>query len=192
MGNDINQYRARIGSFNNVFSKTRNYKIKPTNNYPTYKVNPSENLIADNQPYKLFYIKAVLMIPIIISVLTAINQSDTYLFKCNNPPSQTYLPGHVSTDLTTYFLLPYTVNVLAASSFKMVTNFQSRYLYGNRKNQGIKICHWNKGGSHLKNKMPEIRNIVSGLHPHIFGLSEANLHQTHDQTLVSPSPTHTF
>ena len=66
----------------------------------------------------------------------------------------------------------------------MVTNFQSRYLYGNKRNQGIKICHWNKGGSHLKNKMPEIKNIVSGLHPHIFGISEANLLQNHDQTLV--------
>ena len=32
--------------------------------------------------------------------------------------------------------------------------------------------------------MPEIRNIISGLHPHIIGISEANLHHNHDQNLV--------
>ena len=137
-----------------------------------------------NPTYKISYIKAVIMIPIIISALAAINQSDTYLY--NYTPLQVHLHGlgHVSVDITTFFLLPCTFNVLAASSFSMVTNFQSRYLYGNKRNQGIKICHWNKGGSHLKNKMPEIKNIVSGLHPHIFGISEANLLQNHDQTLV--------
>ena len=66
----------------------------------------------------------------------------------------------------------------------MVTNFNSRYINGNRKSQGIKIGHWNKGGSHLKNKMPEIKQIVSGLHPHILGISEANLLPHHDQSLV--------
>ena len=48
----------------------------------------------------------------------------------------------------------------------------------------MKICHWNKGGSYLQNKMPEIRNVVSDLHPHILGVSEANLLLHHDQTLV--------
>ena len=32
--------------------------------------------------------------------------------------------------------------------------------------------------------MPELRNIVGGLHPHVLGISEANLHQNHDQNLV--------
>ena len=32
--------------------------------------------------------------------------------------------------------------------------------------------------------MPEIKNIISGLHPHIIGISEENLHQHHDQHLV--------
>ena len=35
--------------------------------------------------------------------------------------------------------------------------------------------------------MPEIKNIVKGLNPHILGLSEANLKQTHDQNLVQLS-----
>ena len=77
-----------------------------------------------------------------------------------------------------------TNNKLASSTFSMVTNFQSRYTNGNKKNQGIKIAHWNKGNAFLQNKMPEINNIISGLHPHILGISEANLHHNHDQDLV--------
>ena len=68
--------------------------------------------------------------------------------------------------------------------FKMVTNFENRYLFGNRKSAGIRICHWNKGGSHLKNKMQEVRNIVGEVHPHILGLSEANFIKDHDHNLV--------
>ena len=173
MGNDINQHRARIGSFNNC---TNRLVLSNSIN----KIDPTEN---QDSTYKFSYLKIVIMIPILISFCTAINLSDSHLFK-----STSALPSHhgqASTpDLMTSILLPYTMNTLAASSFSMVTNFQSRYLHGNKKNQGIKICHWNKGGSHLVNKMPEIRNIVSGLHPHIFGISEANLLQNHDQTLV--------
>ena len=32
--------------------------------------------------------------------------------------------------------------------------------------------------------MPEIKNVVNGLHPHILGISEANLLSTHDKSLV--------
>ena len=65
-----------------------------------------------------------------------------------------------------------------------ISNFTSRYINGNKKNQGIKIAHWNKGNAFLENKMPEIKNIVSGLHPHVLGISEANLHHNDDQNLV--------
>ena len=67
----------------------------------------------------------------------------------------------------------------------MVTNFHNKYTNGNRKPKGIKIAHWNKGSSLLTNKMPEIRNIISNHHPHILGLSEANLFDVHDQSLVA-------
>ena len=76
------------------------------------------------------------------------------------------------------------INVFASSTFSMITNYQAKYTNGNRKNQGIKIAHWNKGNAFLQTKMPEIRNIISGLHPHIIGISEANLHLNHNQDLV--------
>ena len=57
------------------------------------------------------------------------------------------------------------LHCIAESLVNVVTNFQARYTNGNR-SRGIKICHWNKGGSFLVNKMPEIKNLISQHHPH--------------------------
>ena len=70
-------------------------------------------------------------------------------------------------------------------SFRMITNFQSKYVNGNKSSRGIKIAHWNKGSSHLINKMAEIRNLIDKHQPHILGVSEANLLDYHDQSLVT-------
>ena len=92
--------------------------------------------------------------------------------------------GTISTDVYSKFILSFMINKFAASSFSMITNYQSKITSGNRKSQGIKISAWNKGRGHLQNKMPEIKNVVNGLHPHILGISEANLLSTHDKSLV--------
>ena len=91
--------------------------------------------------------------------------------------------GNTAGAMVEAFILQYGVQMWASSSYCMISNFQSRYLNGNRKSAGIKISHWNKGPGHLKTKMPEIKNIINGLHPHIIGISEANLHEKHDQNL---------
>ena len=63
-------------------------------------------------------------------------------------------------------------------------NFLARYTNGNKRQHGLKILHWNKGPSHLENKKSEIQALVNKYHPHILGLSEANLHSWHDQDKV--------
>ena len=63
-------------------------------------------------------------------------------------------------------------------------NFYARYTYGNKKQQGIKIMHWNKGSSLLKNKMDEIMSLIDQHRPHILGLSEANFHNNEDRSAV--------
>ena len=174
MGIEINQYRASIGAFN---STTRNIsKIKQNSNQPTI----------NQLNYKLFYTSLIIIIPIFICSLVALYQCDEHQYsQVTNPNLQSNkYSGGVSLDLSTSFIVQYTLNTLAASSFSMISNFQSKYSNGNRKNQGVKICHWNKGGSLLHNKMPEIKQLVSGLHPHILGISEANFQPNHDQTLV--------
>ena len=63
-------------------------------------------------------------------------------------------------------------------------NFIARYTNGNRRQHGLKIVHWNKGPSHLENKIDELKAIVQKYHPHILGLSEANIFRHHDPDKV--------
>ena len=58
--------------------------------------------------------------------------------------------------------------------------------FGNRtqRGHGIKILHWNKGPSFLINKHDDIETLISGHTPHVLGLSEANVRQDHDLSLV--------
>ena len=51
---------------------------------------------------------------------------------------------------------------------------------GNRRGNGIKIQHWNKGPAHLVNKHIDIEALIGEHRPHVLGLSEANLHHGHD------------
>ena len=55
------------------------------------------------------------------------------------------------------------------------SNFYARYTYGNRSSRGIKLTHWNAGNAHLENKNTEIEQLISDHHPHLLGISEANL-----------------
>ena len=55
----------------------------------------------------------------------------------------------------------------------MTPNFLARYLYGNKQEKGIKNFHLNIRS--LKNKVQEVKNIISEDSPHIFGLSEVEL-----------------
>ena len=65
------------------------------------------------------------------------------------------------------------------SSILSDSNFFARYTYGNRNNRGMKLSHWNAGNAYLENKTNEIENLISDHHPHLLGISEANLHKDH-------------
>ena len=49
----------------------------------------------------------------------------------------------------------------------------------------MKLAHWNLGSCHLENKISEIEVAVSRVKPAILGISEANLHQSVDLSLVA-------
>ena len=178
MGCDINQYRAKIGLFNHFRNRPVEYKLR---NQKT------------EHAYNTVFIRAFILVAVIMNLIVA-----TFLSNLKIPKSDINIPepdvqANIADNITFSLgydrgvytsMIPQIINIAAASLYSMITNFHSRYLYGNKKNQGLKICHWNKGGSHLTNKIPELKNIVGGLHPHIFGVSEANLLHHHDQALV--------
>ena len=62
-------------------------------------------------------------------------------------------------------------------------NIEAQYKFGNR-NRGIKMVHWNAGSAHLENKFVEVESAIRDIHPHIFGISEANFIKNHDITEV--------
>ena len=68
---------------------------------------------------------------------------------------------------------------LPGSGYTIDHNFWARYKHGNRRGAGLKLCHWNKGGSFLHNKTNEIEHIIGDYKPHILGISEANFHSNH-------------
>ena len=61
-----------------------------------------------------------------------------------------------------------------------VRNFLARMTFGNRKEHGIKIIHWNKGPSYMENKHNDIEDVIASHKPHVLGLSEANIRKGHD------------
>ena len=67
------------------------------------------------------------------------------------------------------------VMIKQSSAYIELSNFHARYTNGNRQARGIKIAHLNKGPGHLATKINDIENVISGLHPHILGVSEAKV-----------------
>ena len=64
--------------------------------------------------------------------------------------------------------------------FKNLDNHFSKYTNGNRKKNGIRIYHLNKGSSFLANGMHEIENVIIKHRPHLLGISESNYFRGHD------------
>ena len=73
------------------------------------------------------------------------------------------------------------------SCYCELSNFYARYLYGNKQAGGMKIAHLNKGPGFLVSKKNEIEHVISGLHPHVLGISEANLFKNQDYEDVNIS-----
>ena len=66
-------------------------------------------------------------------------------------------------------------------SIKIVNpNFESRYKFGNKQKNGIKIMHWNPGSKHLHNKLENIESVINGYKPDILGISESNFLRNHE------------
>ena len=186
-GISIEAYRSRIGSFVTSFHQpTEKYKIRK-HGYENYPTN-----IPRSRKTNLF-ILLLIFTPLLFSIVAtypirSTAQSYTHpLYPALPVRSDLLLPstrsGGASGAMVETYLLQYGIQIWAASTYSVISNFQSKYLNRNRKSTGIKISHWNKGPGHLKTKIPEIKNIIKGLHPHIIGISEANLQEKHDRNL---------
>ena len=155
MGISIQAYRCSIGRFVPKHSRIdfHNYSARSCNK------NPSKS--SSIRTYLLLII--LLCVPIVCALLghnSVKNMSKTYKhpvypsFSAQSSNTNISGSGKVSTDLATTYILQYGIHVIASFSSRMISNFYSRYLNGNRKSGGIKISHWNKGPGFLQNKLP--------------------------------------
>jgi exonuclease III len=148
MGNSLQDYRCKIGTFMNNRSGV---KIKQ---YMQHYVKRKSNSFKFSPVFLLMF--SVLCILTYPSNLNYASQS-----------SHLNIPN-------------WSGNFLQSSVQIVNTNFESRYKYGNRQKNGLKIMHWNAGGKHLVNKISHIESVINGYNPHILGISEANFLKKHD------------
>ena len=192
MGVSIQEYRSRIGNF-------LPFRIKPSKNnksdYFNHETNPT------NHPrirlYLFILFTTSLILPALVASASTIVSIHSSSHSCTYPALSTHQdqellmdkntdarPGNTPGGRTEVYTLQSGAQTWGSYAYNTISNFQSRYTNGNRKSAGIRIGHWNKGPGHLKTKMPEIKNIINDIHPHLLGISEANLGANHDKNLT--------
>ena len=170
MGISIQQYRACIGSFfpngKTILKYSSTKPTKPTRFKPTR--------------FKPTAFTCSLIIAVAVSLFFFSYSNYQHSMITTTSSTSIYaISSSVASDIIRVF------NIFPVTFFTMISNFQSRCVNGNRSKKGIKIAHWNKGGSLLINKMPDIKTVIDQYKPHILGLSEANLLAINDQNLVA-------
>ena len=142
MGNTLQDYRCKIGSFANCKSS----KIKQT---------ASQNFNRKSKCFK--FLPGFILLFSLLCLFSSSSSTNSSL-NSSHSNSKSCLPN--------------------SSSLKN-HNFLARYIHGNIRRNGIKLCHWNKGPGFLSTKLNEVENIINGYHPHVLGISESNFHSNH-------------
>ena len=152
MGNSLQDYRCRIGTFsNNRLGVKNDFVMK-------------NNVARKTKSFKF-------------NLMLLLTFSSVFILISSNGLSSLHKTSH-SIQLKQFPKCP---EVWLPSSVRIVnTNFESRYKYGNKNKNGIKIMHWNAGGKHLVNKIENIESVINGYKPSILGISEANYLKRHD------------
>ena len=170
---DISLYRCRIGSF------SQHLKYRPIYNRTTLNIFRS-GLRNNSRQLKL------LLGVMFFFTLSRILAADIYV--CDFAiPCEIFNTNIHSMNVKNFNCCLMTrcmVNFTLFDLYIRDNNFSARYKYGNKRNNGIKMMHWNKGNSFLENKMQDIEAIVQQHKPHLLGLSEANFFLRHNAAAV--------
>ena len=151
MGNSLQDYICKIGSFLNNRGKCKN--------------NVFRNNETRKRPASFKIISAFLLIFSFLCIFST-NVGKTLL-------KETNVRNH-------HLPYKWSEHWQPSSVIKVDNNFLARYKYGNKQKNGIKIMHWNAGGKHLANKIDNIESVINGYKPHLLGISEANFLKSHD------------
>ena len=189
---DLTQYRIRIGVFSQRISSKGKFTLTQHSRFGRNK---------SGTVGKTFFQVCYKSLQLLLLITFLVQRSETkystgesafnksryclptncHWLLCHSlPVPTTWLLCHVP-PTPSYWLLCHSLGgSLATLPASIDWNFLARYTNGNKRQHGLKILHWNKGPSYLENKKSEIQTIVDKYHPHILGLSEANLYSWHD------------
>ena len=174
---DIQHYRAAIGSF-------------ISSNLP-YKCFKSRSKRKMKRQSSVFHWIKFLLIPILMFSLAELNSlkvnsasivaaSEKHNLSCWVHEEGGKIDKLKTINIKQTFVKTETSEGGFFYKFSNLGNKYAKYTYGNRKQAGIRIFHFNKGNAHLCNRINEIENIISTHRPSILGLSEGNFYQHHD------------
>ena len=140
MGISVEQYRSRIGTFNQShFSKNRQKPDK----FMT-KCKDCKNLSSFPR-----YVNLTLLVLIFSLIYSS---SWSYNFKS----------VHENKNIRLKMCSPKSGQIINH-------NFWAKITFGNRRKNGIKICQWNAGNGFLSSKQAELSSIMNQFKPHILG-----------------------
>ena len=172
MGISLQMYRSCIGSFNCLHKAHHFNKRLSTNQVSSSGTKPC------------------LVVVLIFSIFFSTVVYQAYYEKVTSLPPQRPLAQNAKLQsqfysefnryIEEYTPLPHSTHYWLT---KRDRNLLAKITYGNRRDRGLKVLHWNKGPSFLHSKHTEIETIIESHKPHIFGLSEANLWKNHDPSL---------
>ena len=186
-GVNIQQYRVAIGRF-----ASRNL------HYKSLKMSEDNRLIKNSEDNRIIktrvgWLRVLLIASTIISIAelnnlitkstNTITAADKISLSCVSIKEGGKLE-FISLNISRIFVK---IDVGGGKYYYKFTNLENKYAkytYGNKKQAGIRIYHFNKGPAHLSNKIHEIENIITKYRPHILGISEANFFGNQDADLV--------
>ena len=176
MGVSLQTYRVRIGSFKSLVRIKSDRNLTGTNfSLPQWNYKMTIMII-------LFLGSLVLLSYLCSAIPVTASQPPGALqnsFKNLSTSIFVRTRCTLTLELASYLLRP----AVSARITHKKHNKSVRVVNGNR-GHGIKLTHWNKGPSFLTNCHSDISSIIASYRPHLLGLSEANLKNTHDVTLA--------
>ena len=170
---DIASYRCRIGCFQQkIGTKSEVFQFSPR----------KCNVESGKPTVKKLILRALLLLSVTASALlltATLGPTDTLQAAQPTALSGTFCHSSATSISTVVDCIAI---ILPVRKYFVLgdNNFSARYTYGNKREHGIKLIHWNKGSSHLENKKDEVEALIQKFHPHILGLSESNLFSHHD------------
>ena len=177
MGIDINQYRAAIGTF------SRNGPFKLIFKTEKSRKNKGGNYFKWVKFFLLFCLSFMLAVAEVNNIKIQKPESICIAGKHNLMSATIEVNGKIiegrSINCCRTFFKKEEKGV-HFYRFSNLDNHFSKYTNGNRNKNGIRICHFNKGGAFLHNRIHDIENIISQHRPHLLGISESNHFKGHD------------